>query len=137
MSEQEHKILFRDVEQAELISETRPEKPLGSREIAGSTLYTLVSAGTELNIYLGNYVKQGLSWGQLPFVPGYAAVFRVEQVGSEVSDLRAGDVAYCMGKHASSQRYPREQVIPLPERLAPEVGPLGAQLGTDPKAGSA
>jgi len=35
---------------------------------------------TELNIYLGNY--EGLSWGRLPLVPGYAATFRVEAVGS-------------------------------------------------------
>jgi threonine dehydrogenase-like Zn-dependent dehydrogenase len=119
-----NKVFFDKVESASLVSEQLEDRPLEPREVAGKTLFSLISAGTELNIYLGNYVKQGLSWGQLPFVPGYAAVFRVEEVGSEVEDIKTGDVVYCMGKHASWQRHPRQQVIPLPDGLAPEIGPF-------------
>ncbi len=124
MSARESKVLFKAAEQAELVSEPSDAKPLGPNEVAGHTIYTQVSAGTELNIYLGNYEKEGLSWGKLPFVPGYAAVFRVEAAGAEVQDLKAGDVVFCQGKHASWQRWPRAEVIPLPAGLAPDRAPF-------------
>jgi threonine dehydrogenase-like Zn-dependent dehydrogenase len=116
----ERQILFRDVEQAELVETSRDPKPLGPDEVQGKTLYSLVSAGTELNIYLGNYMKEGLAWGRLPFVPGYAAVFAVEQVGADVKDVSAGDLLYCMGPHRSFQRLARQDTIPVPAGLAPE-----------------
>ena len=56
------KVLFGAVESAVLVEESL-DTTVGADEVAGSTLYTLVSAGTELNIYLGNYVKRGLTWG--------------------------------------------------------------------------
>ncbi len=124
MSAAESKILFKAVEQAELVSEPKENRPPAPNEVVGRTLYSLVSAGTELNIYLGNYQKEGLAWGRLPFVPGYAASLRVESVGSDVKDLKAGDVVYCQGKHASWQRWPRSEVVPLPAGLAPEKAPF-------------
>ena len=62
----------------------------------GRTLATLISAGTEL---AGAY--QGSTF---PKYPGYAAVFEVEEVGSEVQHLHPGDLAYCSGPHRSFQR---------------------------------
>lgn len=120
MSTRVHKILFSAVEQAELVTEEADVAPLGPNEVAGKTLVSLVSAGTELNLYLGNYERSGLKWGQLPFSPGYAAVFEVQETGEEVQDLRKGDLAFCMGKHRSHQRMQREAVLPVPKGLAAE-----------------
>ncbi len=117
-------ILFQDVETAAFVARDDETVPLAPDEVAGETLYSLLSAGTELNIYLGEYQKQGLAWGRLPFVPGYAAVFQVEAVGSDVDDIAVGDVVFCMGKHMSRQRLPRRNVLPLPAGLDPVMGPF-------------
>jgi threonine dehydrogenase-like Zn-dependent dehydrogenase len=109
---QEHAVTITAREQADLLPVERDPRPLEPREVAGRTLASLVSAGTEL---AGAY--QGTSF---PRVPGYAAVFEVEAVGSEVEDLRVGERAFCMGPHRSYQRVAREQALPVPDGLAPE-----------------
>jgi threonine dehydrogenase-like Zn-dependent dehydrogenase len=101
-------------EQAALLPAERDPSALGPREVVGRTLASLISAGTEL---AGHY--QGT---RFPAVPGYAAVFAVEALGSEVSDLAEGDRVFCMGPHRSFQRAPRERVLRLPEGMSPEVG---------------
>ncbi|HXF60593.1 MAG TPA: zinc-binding alcohol dehydrogenase [Caldilineaceae bacterium] len=111
----EGQILFTAPGQAEYRTLDLPFTPLGPQEVAGHTLVSLISTGTELAGY------QGLGqWGAFPLTPGYAAVFTVEETGQEVSDLRPGDLAFCMGRHRSYQRMPRAEVIPLPARLSPE-----------------
>ena len=110
-SRPEYAVTFTAREQAELLEIEGESRPLGPREVAGRTLATLVSAGTEL---AGSY--QGTSF---PRVPGYAAVFEVEELGSEVASLRVGDRALCMGPHRSHQRVGQEQAVPLPDGLAP------------------
>ena len=106
----EHAVVFTEREQAELLPAERDAAPLGAREVAGRTLATLVSAGTELaGAYLGS---------RFPAHPGYAAVFRVEEAGEAVEDLRPGDLAFCMGPHRSFQRVERERALPVPEGLS-------------------
>ncbi len=105
-------------EQAELLEQPREAKPLEPGEVAGPTLASLVSPGTELH---SNY---GGKW--FPSTPGYAAVFRVEEVGSDVEDLAPGQAVFCTGPggaggHRSRQRVARETCIPLPEGLDPAV----------------
>jgi threonine dehydrogenase-like Zn-dependent dehydrogenase len=94
----------------------RPHAPaaLAPDEVAGRTLATLVSPGTELNsIYLAERPEPSLS--------GYAAVFEVDEVGSAITDLRPGDVVFCAGPHQSRQRARRAALTPVPAGLAPEV----------------
>ncbi|HZO89774.1 MAG TPA: zinc-binding alcohol dehydrogenase [Chthonomonadaceae bacterium] len=108
-------------EQAELLPIERDPNPLGPHEVAGRTLATLISAGTELaSCYQGT---------RFPAVPGYAAVFEVEAVGSEVATLRPGDRAFCLGPHRSFQRVAEENALPLPEGLAPEVAVFARLMG--------
>ncbi len=64
-------------EKAELLPIQIDPAPLGPNEVAGRTLATVISAGTELAwAYTGK---------DFPTRPGYAAVFRVESIGPEVS----------------------------------------------------
>lgn len=111
-SQQEHAVTITAPERAELLPVERDARPLGPREVTGRTLASLISAGTEL---AGAY--QGTSF---PRVPGYAAVFEVEALGSEVADLRVGERVFCMGPHRSYQRVTREQALPVPDGLPPE-----------------
>ncbi len=114
-------VVFTGREQAELLPDPRDESPLAADEVAGSTLCTVVSAGTELQgAYLGE---------SFPRRPGYAAVFRVETAGDAVTDLRPGDLAYCSGPHRSWQRAPRARTLPVPRGLAPETAVFCRMMG--------
>jgi threonine dehydrogenase-like Zn-dependent dehydrogenase len=99
-------------ERAELREVDWDPAPLAAGEIEGETLFTLISAGTEL---AGRYLGE-----QFPKRPGYAAVIRVSAVGAAVSDLTPGDLAYVSGPHRSRQRARREQAVPIPSGLAPQ-----------------
>ncbi len=86
------------------------------RSIGGRTLFSLISAGTEIN---GPYLNtQGWPY---PISMGYAAVFRVDYVGAEVNGFQPGDLAFCMGQHASYQLLDAEHALRLPAGLAPQA----------------
>ena len=107
-------------EHAELVDVASPQ-PLGSNEIRGSTLCTLVSPGTELAC---NY-----RGGRFPSFPGYAAVFKAEETGAEVENIREGDVCFCMGPHRSFQQVDASAAHPLPGGLEPEKAVLARLMG--------
>jgi len=111
-SPSEYAVTFTAREQAELLRVDRDLAPPGPEEVLGRTLYTLVSAGTELEgAYMG---------ASFPRVPGYAAVMEVEAVGAAVESLRPGEMAFCSGPHRSFQRVTANQALPIPAGLAPE-----------------
>ena len=113
-SEKDYAIQFVAREQAELRAVGRDSTPLAPDEIAGRSLVTLISAGTEST---GSYTAEG----NFPRGSGYAAVFEVESVGTEVDDIKAGDCVFCMGNHQSHQRIKRDAGLLVPEGLAPET----------------
>jgi threonine dehydrogenase-like Zn-dependent dehydrogenase len=75
-------------------------------------------------MYLGNYAQRGLGWGQFPCYPGYAAVFRAEGVGTDITDISPGDLVYSMGKHQSYQRATRNECILVPKGMDPKLVPF-------------
>lgn len=111
---QEFQIIFTAAETAELAPIEAEARPLGEREVAGRTVATLVSAGTELACY------QGLHGTRFPSTPGYAAVFDVAEVGSGVAAPRPGQLAFCIGPHRSFQRCDAAEVLPVPDGLRAE-----------------
>lgn len=118
---QEYAVTVTAREKAELLPMEIDSKPLEPKEVTGHTLATVISAGTEL---AWNYRGK-----EFPSRPGYAAVFRVEQVGSEVTDVAAGDLVFCMGGHRSFQRTTREKVVPVPHGMKPEVAVFARMMG--------
>jgi len=85
--------------------------------VLGATLYSLISPGTELaSGFTANL--------ESPHIPGYAAVFRVEQVGENVTTLKAGDLALCMGPHRSWQHVQESHAVKLPDGIAADVAVL-------------
>ncbi len=107
-------------EEAEIIEQEAPDA-LAPNEVRGQTLYTLISPGTELaSCYQGT---------RHPCFPGYAAVFRVDEVGADVTDIQPGEHAFCMGRHQSLQWRAREDVVPVPAGLAPEIAVLTRLMG--------
>lgn len=114
-SEKDYAVQFVAQEQAELRAVERDTTPLASDEIAGSSIVTLISAGTEST---GSYT----SADGHPRGTGYAAVFQAESVGTAVDDVKTGDYIFCMGNHRSYQRVKRDAAVPMPAGLAPETG---------------
>lgn len=113
----ERTVVFTARETAELVSRTVEPAPIGAREIAGPTLVSLVSTGTE--------IEWGYRGASFPSYPGYAAVFRVEEAGAEVTEVALGALAFCLGQHASHQHVSAADAVVAPEGLAPETAAFG------------
>lgn len=92
----------------------------GPDHIAGRTLFTLISAGTEVN---GAYLNPQ-QWSY-PIGLGYAAVFAVEETGENVRGFRKGDLAFCYGQHADRQVCSWQDAIRLPDGMQPETALFG------------
>jgi threonine dehydrogenase-like Zn-dependent dehydrogenase len=121
-SQKDYAVFITAHQQAELREIERDSSPLASDEVAGSTVVTLISPGTEL---AGVYrVESGF-----PRRSGYAAVFMVEAVGNEVNDIKVGDCVFCMGSHCSYQRTGRQNIVPLIHSLAPETAVFARLMG--------
>lgn len=87
--------------------------PLNPDEIRGPSLATLVSPGTEIGgVFDAPREKPQLS--------GYAAIFRAEQIGSNITDIKPGQLLFSMGAHCSYQSTYRGHVQHVPEGLTPE-----------------
>lgn len=94
--------------------------PLAAGEIRGATVATLISPGTEL------------AWAQgdeFPMRPGYAAVFRVDEIGADVSGVSKGELRFCMGAHRGTQQYDARDTLPVPDGMAAETALLARLMG--------
>ena len=107
-------------EKAELVSVAEPA-PLQPKQVRGRTLATLVSPGTEL---AWNYTGE-----TFPSYPGYSAVFRADEVGAEVANVKVGDVLFCMGGHRSIQQHDAQNVVPVPTGLSPHEAVVARLMG--------
>jgi threonine dehydrogenase-like Zn-dependent dehydrogenase len=116
----ERAVVFTGPGVAELQTVEAGDRPLGPTEVAGRTLATLVSVGTEVAV---------LTSDGFPARPGYAAVFEVAAVGPEVVDLKPGDRAFCLGGHQSFQRAERPYALPVPEGVPSLVAPFARIMG--------
>lgn len=94
--------------------------PLKPGEIRGRTVATPVSQGTELGWADGD---------AFPIRPGYAAVFRVDEVGDGVEGVKAGELRFCMGYHRETQCYPVQFTLKLPEGMSVETALLARLMG--------
>ena len=106
------KILFQSKELASLETIEEEDKPLAADEVAGRTLASVISPGTELTSYRADRTAPGGS--------GYASVFEVQAVGSAVKQFKPGDQAFCMGNHKSHQRVAEVDAVRVPDGLAAE-----------------
>ena len=115
-------------------------KAPGAGEILLRTLYSGISAGTEMLLYRGQVpastaqdasldatLEQDSSW---PLQSGYACVGRVEQTGEAVDTDWLGRTVFAFQPHASHQLCALEDVIPVPENLDPAAAVFLANMET-------
>lgn len=113
-------VTFTSLEHAELLDVPSAAAP-SPTQVAGRTLASLISAGTEL--------ADGYKGKNFPYVPGYAAVFEVEQIGAQVTDIKVGDRVFRTGHHQSQQCVEQETVLRLPADSKPEVAVFARLMG--------
>ena len=96
-------------------------QPLAPHEIAGPTIASMISPGTEI---------QGCLLGEnFPRKSGYACVIRVEQVGDQVEKVKPGDMVFCMKSHGSYHRCLDTECAVLPKNLDPQVACCARFMG--------
>ena len=94
----------------EIECEERSIEDLAPECIAGHTVFSMISAGSEINAsYLDVF-----DWGY-PRKSGYTVIFRVEYVGSEVKGISVGDYVFCMEGHQSFQIVDYREAVKIPE----------------------
>lgn len=96
------------------------DAPLQAGEIRGPTLCTLVSQGTEIGWANGD---------TFPIRPGYAAVFRVDEIAEGVRDIRKGQLRFAMGYHRSTQTHDARHTLPVPDGMSPGTAVLARLMG--------
>jgi 2-desacetyl-2-hydroxyethyl bacteriochlorophyllide A dehydrogenase len=118
--------------------------PPGPGQVLVRTLVSAISAGTEMNVYRGRAPQwrtrqdpvSGLfvptdepDWSY-PLAYGYAAVGRVEMLGSGVDRPQVGDLVFTYTPHASVTVLAAADAIILPPLDDPRAGALTANLNT-------
>ena len=133
--------------------ENAPELPMKENEVRIQTICSGLSHGTEMNVYRGLapffrrkydpdtrlFEDAGNTeiW-QYPikssdpgvWYMGYANVGRVIEVGTEVKNIKIGDIVCSSAPHQSEVVKPEADVIALPEGLKPEYGVFLTNLMT-------
>lgn len=115
-------VAFTGLRRAELLDWPVDTTPLKDNEVAGRTLVSLISPGTEINWAFDKEHDK-------PATAGYAAVFEVDAVGSAVTKVHPGQRVFCLGQHISRQRRNEVDVVPLPDGLAPEEAVFARLMG--------
>ena len=125
---------------------TEAERPLAAKEVRVETLYSGISAGTELTAYRGSnpYLHKRWDAERRLFVPkdspsltypltgwGYEEVGHVVEVGSGITQVEVGDRVYGAWGHRTHQVLEEEYVAPriLPRDLEPILG-IFSHLGS-------
>jgi len=94
----------------------------GRGQILVETECTLISTGTEMTAYTGDFPPRSF-WAEYvryPFVPGYSNIGRVVEVGEDVTNIRVGDIVASHMPHITSFVIDAEKVVPVPKNVGCE-----------------
>ena len=120
MQRNNRRIIFAAPQTVEVQQEDFSTDDLGSEDLLVESLYSAVSAGTELACLSGRE-----AWFPFPQVPGYATVGRIVAKGSSVTGLREGEVVLHYGGHQSyNRRTLGDFLVPVPEGMDLQVAPM-------------
>lgn len=100
MKTKANRIVFPARGKAEVETVELPDAP-GPEEVMMRTSRSLISAGTEVAIFLDQNELHGGRGSPYPVYPGYAAVGEVEAVGSRIVGFSTGDRIFAATVHAS------------------------------------
>lgn len=94
----------------------------GEGEVLIQTLCTLISMGTELTAYRGEFPPNSAwsSWVRYPFRPGYSSVGCVIALGDQVSSVKVGDRVFNRGSHATFVVRKASELVKVPDGVPSE-----------------
>ncbi len=101
--------------------------PIGNDELLVETMLTLISTGTEMTIYTGDF-PQDSAWAgyaDYPHRPGYSHVGRALEIGGEVEGFSEGDTVFSWAGHSSHAIMPAEKFTRVPDDIRPERAVFG------------
>lgn len=116
----------------------------GAGEVQINTLFSGISAGTEMNVYRGTAPQWSLhrdpdtrlfsrvdnpDWSY-PLVYGYANVGRIVATGEGVSSRNVGDVVFSYSPHQTCVVAGAEGTVLVPKGVEPRLAVLNANLNT-------
>ena len=114
------RIVFTAPQTMEVQQEEVSTDGLGPDELLVESLYSVVSAGTELACLSGRE-----AWFSFPRVPGYATAGRIVALGNAVTGLREGEVVLHYGGHQAYNRRTRgDLLLPVPDGIDGEVAAM-------------
>ena len=145
MSLQARAVTFVGPRQVEVRDQSLPDP--GAEDVAVHTLYSGISAGTEMNVFRGTapqwHSKRDPATGlfretnqpewSYPLAYGYAAVGQITQIGESVpasAKLSVGDLVYTYTPHATESVAPWSGVVRLPPLADPRAGVFVANINT-------
>ena len=121
-----------------------PVSAPGPGEVQIATLFSGISAGTEMNVYRGRAPQwnqrldpatrlfsrtESPDW-KYPLTYGYANVGRVVETGDGVKSPSLGEVVFSYTPHQSVVVTAAEGTVRVPEGVDPKLGVLNANLNT-------
>ena len=120
MKRSNRRIVFTAPQTVEVQHEDVSTDGLGPDELLVESLYSVVSAGTELACLSGRE-----AWFSFPRVPGYATAGRIVALGNAVTGLREGEVVLHYGGHQAYNRRTRgDLLLPVPDGIDGEVAAM-------------
>jgi len=116
----------------------------GPGQVRVETMFSGISAGTEMNVYRGRapmwrmhrdpstglFAKSDEPDWTYPLVYGYANVGRVTSAGEGVTARSEGDVVFSYTAHQSVVLADAEATVPVPRGIDPRFAVLNANLNT-------
>ncbi|MBU7004575.1 MAG: zinc-binding alcohol dehydrogenase [Theionarchaea archaeon] len=101
--------------------------PAGPTDLHLETVLTLISTGTEMTGYTGDFPDTS-RWAQYvryPFRPGYSSVARVVETGKQVEGFSCGDLVFSWAHHSTHSIIEAGRATKIPEDIAPSQAVFG------------
>ena len=130
-------VTFTSPYKIELIQSALPSP--GDAQVLIKTKISAISAGTELLLYRGQFPPNLTVDATIPALSrpfayplayGYASVGRVVAIGRCANKNLLGQMVFCFHPHESHYVIHQDQVIPLPEQMAPDDAVFLASMET-------
>ena len=138
-SEQPRAVWIEGLRRVQIKREQQEEIALSSGNVRIRTMYSGISAGTEMLVYRGQ-VPKGMTLGlnassteeliDYPIKYGYCNVGRVEKTGENCKRLEIGDVVFTFHPHETEFVAPEESCIDIPSDIPPINGVFIANVET-------
>lgn len=120
MTGRQYAVQFIEKRKAALVESEMDRSPLAPNEIAGRTIVSLISTGSERGAYMDYF-----GGTVYPVSTGYAAVIEVLETGSAVTNVKVGDRVLALAPHQLYNRVKSDEISIVPEGMNPAHAVMG------------